>query len=200
MTARDRWTAKATKRQSVPRRRKQKPLYSGLPGIADLWEQIRIGAPDECWSWTGTTFRGYGHMRWGGRTHLAHRMVWRYTAGVEPPRSLVIMHTCDNPPCCNPAHLQVGTQGDNLRDRNAKRRANMPRGREHWTRRREPLTPGDVAVVWEMHGAGSTLREIGNRFGVVPQTIWHIVNGKTHKGSAPASMTPRPAIAREGGG
>lgn len=45
-----------------------------------------------------------------------HRVSYFLTHGHLPPAPLVIRHTCDNPPCCNPAHLVPGTYQDNARD------------------------------------------------------------------------------------
>jgi len=54
---------------------------------------------------------------------LAHRMAWILTIG---PTSVFVLHHCDNPPCCNPAHLFTGTQTDNVRDMDAKGRRGVP--------------------------------------------------------------------------
>lgn len=50
-----------------------------------------------------------------------HRAAWIVTHGPIPD-GLQVLHRCDNPPCCNPAHLFLGTQLDNVSDMNAKRR------------------------------------------------------------------------------
>lgn len=72
------------------------------------------------------------------RTFKAHRVVYEYLHGPIPD-GMVVMHTCDNPPCVRPDHLRLGTQGDNLRDMIAKgrrvtaqeKRTHCPRGHEY---------------------------------------------------------------------
>jgi hypothetical protein len=51
---------------------------------------------------------------------LAHRAVWLVAHGELP--EVEVCHSCDNPPCCNPAHLFVGTHADNMRDSRVKGR------------------------------------------------------------------------------
>lgn len=78
---------------------------------------IKIDKETGCHLWTGcrNSF-GYGLMRVGKGLARAHRMAWEAKFG-PIPEGMVVMHTCDNPPCCNPEHLKLGTHGDNNRDR-----------------------------------------------------------------------------------
>lgn len=90
-----------------------------------------------CWNWTGPlNAKGYGYI--GGKFAdgkrrskvgsyvLAHRASWIIHFGDIPdsdlPHGMVVMHKCDNPACVNPAHLALGTQGDNVADMEAKGR------------------------------------------------------------------------------
>ncbi len=74
------------------------------------------GAPGGCWLWLGTkTAAGYGQLRVRGVRVYAHR--YAYEAAHGPiPSGLVVMHSCDNPSCVNPAHLSAGTYSQNTRD------------------------------------------------------------------------------------
>lgn len=72
--------------------------------------------PDECWPWKrGRNKKGYGYFRRNKKFILAHREALKRN-GVDVPDELDVLHSCDNPPCCNPAHLRVGTQQDNNQD------------------------------------------------------------------------------------
>jgi hypothetical protein len=107
--------------------------------IERLWARIDRRGDDECWEWTrARSARGYGQLWTGERVEYAHRLVAALTAGAIPT-GLYVLHTCDNPPCCNPAHLVFGTQADNLADMAAKGRSGSRRRSydgQHWTQRR----------------------------------------------------------------
>lgn len=104
-----------------------------------VWSKIDQRDPAECWPWRGWLSDGYGHIDIGSKTHKAHRVVWSLVNG-PIPRGLVVRHACDNPQCCNPAHLLLGTQLDNIRDRVERGRSAKEnpaiRGANHWTARR----------------------------------------------------------------
>lgn len=81
---------------------------------------------DECWPWQGATHKyGYGKFTINGKTFRATRIIVEIELGTKLSREDIVMHTCDNPSCCNPAHLVVGTQEDNVWDM-------MAKGRGHW--------------------------------------------------------------------
>jgi hypothetical protein len=87
-----------------------------------IWQKIVRG--NGCWEWTGTRYpNGYGSCASGkrGRNDYAHRVVWRLTFG-RIPDGLRVLHHCDNPPCCRPDHLFLGTDADNVADKVAKGR------------------------------------------------------------------------------
>ena len=87
-----------------------------------LWLNIdQLGGPEACWPWLGKQRYGYGQIWASGRLVLAHRLVWELTLGPIQP-GLCVLHRCDNPPCCNPAHLFLGTKADNVADMMAKGR------------------------------------------------------------------------------
>ena len=84
-----------------------------------------------CVEWTGDRndkgygriyIRGNGYGKGGGHYVLAHRWTWEQANGPVPD-GMVVMHTCDNPPCINLNHLRLGTQAENLADMRAKLRS-----------------------------------------------------------------------------
>lgn len=93
---------------------------------ARFWE--KIAQNDGCWPWTAGCFEeGYGAfsvtIRRGKKRALrAHRLAFILTHGPITPVNQVVRHSCDNPPCCNPAHLLLGTQVDNAADREERSR------------------------------------------------------------------------------
>lgn len=89
-----------------------------------FWANIDIRGKDECWEWKAGrgSQLGYGRLRIAGGYDYAHRVMYRIKTGEEIPAGMVVMHTCDRPDCVNPNHLVLGTQSDNVHDRDRKGR------------------------------------------------------------------------------
>lgn len=131
-----------------------KKRQSSVPLVQRLWRQVDRRSPDECWPWKAKSLvRGYGIISRGTRSDgriLAHRAAWEVTYGPIPKgegaHGTIVLHTCDNRPCCNPAHLRLGTQADNVRDMDAKGRrvVVMRRGEDHPNTN---LTANDVRAI-----------------------------------------------------
>lgn len=134
-----------------------------------FWSKVDRREPEACWEWQGArTQYGYGAYR---RTN-AQRTAWEITHGEIPGgSSTFVCHTCDNPPCCNPAHLFLGTHADNVADMMAKRRHNH--GEMVNTCR---LTEDAVREMRSLYVRGRvTYRELAVRFGMSPQAVGHVV-------------------------
>jgi hypothetical protein len=92
-----------------------------VPAIEALWKQLKrhLRFEGACWLFTG--YRqpsGHGRIRIGGRRGRlvqAHRLAYMLTHG-PVPAGLVVRHLCGNAACCNPLHLTLGTQHDNVAD------------------------------------------------------------------------------------
>lgn len=82
-----------------------------------IFAKVAVGAPSACWPWRGArSGGGYGMTRLGDGMVPAHRAVWQLTYAATALPQYVIRHRCDNPPCCNPAHLEIGTELQNYND------------------------------------------------------------------------------------
>jgi len=91
-----------------------------------FWSKVDKKGANDCWPWTAGTFGGrYGAFQIDGRPVTAHRMAYSLSNG-EVPDDKVVCHSCDNPLCCNPAHLFLGTHADNMEDKTEKSRQYRP--------------------------------------------------------------------------
>ena len=82
--------------------------------------KVDMRGDDECWPWLGTRSGGrYGNFNMPSGKISAHRFAYALWVGPIGD-GMIIMHTCDNPPCVNPKHLVQGTMAENIADRDAK--------------------------------------------------------------------------------
>ena len=81
--------------------------------LEDAWDYVERDADDKCWPWIGTVHKkGYG-MFWRENTEIkAHRAIYELKFG-SIPNGMQVMHRCNVKVCCNPAHLQLGTDVEN---------------------------------------------------------------------------------------
>lgn len=109
----------------------------------NFWSKV-VTQENSCWEFAGCT-DNYGYGRLTVPSHkgaLAHRYAWFLTHGYWP--ELCVLHKCDNPPCCNPKHLFLGTKQDNAPDSIKKGRWNAPKGEAH---HRAKLSEKDVLQI-----------------------------------------------------
>lgn len=162
----------------------------------DFWDRVKIGKPNECWPWTGAkNKRGYGKYNKGetivGR--LAHRIAYHMARG-DIPSGLCVLHECDNPPCCNPKHLWLGTNADNNKDMIAKGRAKLhmtPKGAESPLTK---LTSSEVNEIKHQLESGKTGISLAHKYGVGRSTISRIRTGQdwsTRDGHVTISPNPK---------
>ncbi len=112
-------------------------------------DNIKI-LPNGCWSWQRSkNTDGYGTVYHNKIIYSTHRLAYELFIG-EIPKSLHVLHSCDNPSCCNPKHLRVGTNYDNVRDRQSKNR--QAKGVTHG---RHKLSEGDVREIKKLYATGN---------------------------------------------
>jgi len=101
---------------------------------------------NECWLWTGAVGAGgYGCVRLRGSTWQVHRMIYELLVGPVPTDS-VLHHGCRNKRCCNPAHQEPGTQGDNVKKDAAARGDRPPRKLKKFCVNGHELTDDNVIL------------------------------------------------------
>lgn len=130
----------------------------------------------DCWIWIASrNGQGYGNFKINGQSEKAHRVAYKLVYG-EIPGNLYVLHTCDNPSCCNPLHLFLGSQADNVQDMCVKgRKAKGERSG------RTKLKERDVKKIRFLVKNGMTQTGVGRMFGVRPNTIHGIINRRTWK-------------------
>ena len=105
--------------------------FSREARIKMFWDKVSVGHPSVCWPWMRCRNQdGYGRVNFGGVLHSSHRIAYFLTHKKDPESSLVL-HSCDNPSCCNPAHLFLGTDQDNPDDKIRKGKGNHYQGENH---------------------------------------------------------------------
>jgi HNH endonuclease len=139
--------------------------------IDDFYARIGKKEPEECWEWQGDiNGGGYGQFSLGGKRVIAHRFVWELING-PIPEGMFICHKCDNPPCCNPNHLFLGTPKDNSQDRDHKGRG--AKGEKSGV---SVLTEEQVLAIREEYArGGATYLGLGKKYGVRDGTIKKII-------------------------
>lgn len=163
-----------------------------------FWSKVaKTESQDDCWEWTaGCQKSGYGQfsIRTGEKIS-AHRMAWILTNG-DIPDGLCVLHSCDNPPCCNPRHLFTGTQGDNIHDMIRKGRYNappaygnrngsrkhperLPRGSKHHNAKLTECDVRKMRQLWNTPGVRRT--HIGDEFGITYSNVLTICKRITWK-------------------
>lgn len=148
--------------------------------IETFWSRVdKSAGENSCWPWLGSRDgSGYGKMKVdAGINARTHRIAYLLATGKDPGESMVC-HTCDNPPCCNPAHLWLGDNRANQLDASAKGRK-PPSDSAGEKNGAAKLTAADVDRIRAMIAGGSTNKAIARVFGVTHQAISRIRRGRS---------------------
>jgi len=136
-------------------------------------EKVDMKGPDDCWEWLGyKNERGYGWLKDNKKNIRAHRFSYaQYKNNGQPiPNNLCVCHHCDNPGCVNPNHLFLGTQADNMRDRDRKGRGFKPNNKKH--------TDDEVIKIRSDYASGLSQDKVAKLNNAAQATVNRIVNHK----------------------
>jgi hypothetical protein len=151
--------------------------------LSRYWSKVNRRSDSECWPWNGARtperegehgpMGGYGRLHvldaetGKNRTEYAHRICFVMTHG-DLDEGFYALHRCDNPSCCNPAHIFAGTPLDNAQDRSKKGRSGGNRAGKGLTR---ALTPDQERLAGELYSSGLSLMKVAQQLSVSATTI-----------------------------
>lgn len=136
--------------------------------VARFWSKVYRQDLQLCWPWLGAKLSngGYGAFRLNGQTKRAHVIAYELHTQAKVPTGMVVMHLCNSTNCCNPYHLHLGTQAENMQHKALAGRAKGPR-----VNAKVQLSSEQLFVI--QHSKHS-LRELGRMFSVDHKTIARI--------------------------
>lgn len=164
-------------------------LVRGMSNYDRFMAHVDQRGPDECWQWKRRRDdQGYGLFKADGQNYRAARWMLARKLGRDLADDEVTRHTCDNPPCCNPAHLIPGSPLQNLHD--ARDRGRLTQGDKHWTRRAPErlhgegnpaakLTADQVRQIRALYASGARQTHLAEDYGVTQAYISQIVHRKS---------------------
>jgi hypothetical protein len=151
-----------------------------------LWSKVDVKSENECWPWKGYKNEdGYGRTWINDKGYYAHRVIFnlafpnriQLTAPSNTEESGFLLHTCDNPCCCNPAHLFVGNLADNMADKVKKGRSpnfsgdNGPRCK---------LTMEQATEIRQKRKYGISAKQLALDYGISLSSIKTLLAGKSY--------------------
>lgn len=164
---------------------------------ARFWSRVDQSAgKDSCWPWTGYVGKqGYGRLKYRGSVTTAHRLAYTLRKGEIPKADkqgdVVVMHACDNRVCCNPAHLSIGDNAQNVRDA-ASKGAYIP-APETRNGERNSFAKLNSIQVSEIKGhleRGVSRQDLATHYNVSIHAIHAIASGRNWADVKPATNFP----------
>lgn len=146
-----------------------------------FWSKVDVRGADECWEWNAhRKASGYGQFVLSKGIFITASRASLAMVTPLGPRE-VARHTCDNPPCVNPAHLVKGTQVDNALDSVSRGRARRAQGEACASAK---LTAADVLAIRAEADRYGLVEELGRKYGVAGNTIRSVRVGRTWRSVA----------------
>jgi hypothetical protein len=153
---------------------------------ARFYSKIDRSDPSGCHPWLTTAQSpfGYGNFRKSRTTLMAHRVAYQLHHGVDLASGQLVCHTCDNPKCCNPDHLWVGSIEGNVADREFKHRGRPGKtvGTAHYLAKLTPEAVWDIRRTLESipakQGRMAAYEALGAKYGTSPTTIRAVIKGQ----------------------
>ena len=148
--------------------------------VRAFWSKVEIkDEARECWPWLGAkASNGYGNVRINKKYLKAHRVAWEL-ANFPIPEGYQVMHICDNPSCCNPSHLVLGTSSSNFCDMLFKKREGFKKNKACGERNcNAKLSNEKVKEIRSVYPKLSQ-RKLAEKFNVTQTAISAVLLGKT---------------------
>jgi len=132
---------------------------------------------DACWPFLRSkNALGYGRVWVNGKCEEAHRFAFTLSKG-EIPIGMCVLHSCDFPSCCNPAHLRIGTARANAADREERQRGRQPAGEAN---AQSVLTAKDVIFIRRCRDIYNS-EQMAKMLGVQRSNICKVLSGDAWK-------------------
>lgn len=156
---------------------------SKAPLAERLARRLKLIPETGCLEWTGWRHpKGAGQIGRGAKSEglaYTHVVAWELANGMKVPKGMFVCHRCDNPPCCNPEHLFLGTPKDNMQDMASKKR------HKYGEMCAKKLNDRDARAVRELVRRGFTQQAIADEYGIARSLVGLIGDYALHNTSAP---------------
>lgn len=140
----------------------------------------KVDTSGDCWIWkAGVSKYGYGAVgkrRWSS---TAHRVAYEIANG-EIPKGMLVRHKCDNPPCVNPAHLELGTHADNTHDMVVRGRTNNQRGEKAHGAKLTNAQAQEMRARYRTQ-SGPSQATLAAEYGVSSHCVFRVLHNRTYK-------------------